>query len=88
MINPQLRLAITQILQRLDGVPLRNETLKAEVEIAVAQPITTNEYYDTLNSMIQDSLIYKLRDEILGEATYCLSTKGREAAARYARTHH
>lgn len=87
MINTQLRLAIIKILYHLDGAALREGTLKAELEIAIAQPLTTAEYNSTIDALISQELIFKTHDVILNEATYVLSFKGREAAKNYAKSH-
>jgi hypothetical protein len=87
MINTQLRLAIIKILYRLDGVPLREETLKAELEIAVATPLTTTEYQQTMATLVEQGLCFKTHDDLLNEDTYSLSFTGREAAKKYAKSH-
>lgn len=85
MINQALRIAIIKILLRLDGTPLRETTLRSEVEIAVATPITTTDFMQTMESMIEQSLVFKSHDLLFNEPTYSLTQLGREISKHHVR---
>lgn len=82
MTNPLLNAAIMKIVSRLDPVPVRIETLRAEVDIALAEPITTIEFDAALSQLRRRAYLAVGEDPLLGCRTAALTAKGRKEAAR------
>ena len=59
MKNPLIQKMILKVLSRLPDVYLREETLAAEVEIAIDRPMKTTEFADELIALRDLDLIEK-----------------------------
>ena len=57
MKNPLIQKSILKVLSRVEDVFLREETLAAEVEIAIDRPMKTTEFADELNALKDRELI-------------------------------
>ena len=82
MRNPLLTSAIVRILARLDPVPLVMDTLASEVDIALAEPVTTVAFDAALADLRRGGWIAVGEDRLLGCRTAALTAKGRKEAAR------
>ena len=82
MRNPLLNSAIIRILARLDPVPVRRDTLAAEIDIALAEPVTTVAFDAALADLRHGGWIAVGEDRLLGCRTAALTAKGRKEAAR------
>ena len=82
MKNPLLNAAIMRTLSRLDPVPVRKDTLAAEIDIALAEPVTTLAFDAALADLRQGGFVAVRRDRLLGCETVALTQRGRREAAR------
>ncbi len=82
MKNPLLNAAIMRTLSRLDPVPVRKDTLAAEIDIALAEPVTTLAFDAALADLRQGGFVAVRRDRLLGCDTAGLTPRGRKEAAR------
>ena len=79
MTNPLILKSILKILVRVEDVFLREETLAAEVEIAIDRPMKTTEFADALGELKNRELIE--RDAtMLGDPMWHITGKGKLAA--------
>ena len=79
MTNPLILKSILKILGRVEDVFLREETLAAEVEIAIDRPMKTTEFADALGELKDRDLIE--RDAtMLGDPMWHITGKGKLAA--------
>lgn len=79
MTNPLILKSILKILVRVEDVFLREETLAAEVEIAIDRPMKTTEFADALGELKDRELIE--RDAtMLGDPMWHITGKGKLAA--------
>ena len=79
MTNPLILKSILKILVRVEDVYLREETLAAEVEIAIDRPMKTTEFADALGELKDRDLIE--RDAtMLGDTMWHITGKGKLAA--------
>ena len=79
MRNQLIQKSILKILSRLEDVFLREETLAAEVEIAIDRQLTAAEFADELTFLRDQELIEK-DASLLGEAMWHITGKGKLAA--------
>lgn len=79
MKNPLIQKSILKILARLPDVYLREETLAAEVEIAIDRQLKSTEFADELISLQERELIEK-DATILGDPVWHITGKGKLAA--------
>ncbi len=79
MKNQLIQKSILKILSRLEDVFLREETLAAEVEIAIDRQLTAAEFADELTFLREKELIEK-DASLLGEAMWHITGKGKLAA--------
>lgn len=79
MRNQLIQKSILKILSRLEDVFLREETLAAEVEIAIDRQLTAAEFADELTFLREKELIEK-DASLLGEAMWHITGKGKLAA--------
>ena len=79
MRNQLIQKAILRILARLSDVYLREETLAAEVEIAIDRQLTAAEFADELNALRDLELIEK-DASLLGDPMWHITGKGKLAA--------
>lgn len=79
MRNQLIQKSILKILSRLEDVYLREETLAAEVEIAIDRQLTAAEFADELTFLREKELIEK-DASLLGEAMWHITGKGKLAA--------
>ena len=82
MKNPLLIAAILRIVARLDPVPVRVETLQAEVDLALADPVTTISFEAALSHLRRRAYVATSDDPLLGCRTVALTPKGRKEAER------
>ena len=80
MKNPALTSAIVNILARLDPVPLLVDTLSSEVDLALAEPVTTTAFREALADLGRRGITATGRDPLLGVETVGLTAKGRRLA--------
>lgn len=66
------------ILERLDGIAVRESVFAAEVEIAVKRPITTDEFNREMKELLGMRLVKRSYDQF-GEALYEITGAGRDA---------
>lgn len=79
MTNPLILKSILKILVRVEDVFLREETLAAEVEIAIDRPMKTTEFADALGELKDRDLVE--RDAtMLGDPMWHITGKGKLAA--------
>lgn len=79
MKNPLIQKSILKVLSRVEDVFLREETLAAEVEIAIDRPMKTTEFADALGELKDRELIE--RDAtMLGDPMWHITGKGKLAA--------
>ena len=79
MKNPLIQRSILRILSRLPDVFLREETLAAEVEIAIDRQLTAGEFADELNALKDLGLVEK-DASLLGDPMWHVTGKGQLAA--------
>ena len=79
MKNPLIQKMILKVLSRLPDVYLREETLAAEVEIAIDRPMKTTEFADELIALQDRDLIEK-DASLLGDPMWHITGKGKLAA--------
>ena len=79
MKNPLIQKSILKVLSRVEDVFLREETLAAEVEIAIDRPMKTTEFADELNALKDRELIER-DTTILGDPMWHITGKGKLAA--------
>lgn len=79
MKNPLIQKSILKILARLPDVYLREETLAAEVEIAIDRQLKSTEFADELISLLERELIEK-DATLLGDPVWHITGKGKLAA--------
>ena len=79
MTNPLILKSILKILSRVEDVFLREETLAAEVEIAIDRPMKTTEFADALGELKDRELIEK-DSTLLGDPMWHITGKGKLAA--------
>lgn len=79
MKNPLIQKSILKILARLPDVYLREETLAAEVEIAIDRQLKSTEFADELISLQERELIEK-DATLLGDPVWHITGKGKLAA--------
>ena len=79
MKNPLIQKMILKVLSRLPDVYLREETLAAEVEIAIDRPMKTTEFADELIALRDRDLIEK-DASLLGDPMWHITGKGKLAA--------
>lgn len=84
MKNPLIQKSILRILSRLPDVYLREETLAAEVEIAIDRPMKTTEFADELIALKDRELIEK-DSTLLGDPMWHITGKGKLAVEEGAR---
>ena len=84
MKNPLIQKCILKVLSRLDDVYLREETLAAEVEIAIDRPLKTTEFADELEELKRLECIEK-DATILGDPMWHITGKGKLALREGAR---
>lgn len=82
MKNPLLISAILNIVARLDPVPVRVETLQAEIDLALADPVTTVAFEAALSHLRRRDCVAVGDDPVLGCRTVALTGKGRREAER------
>ena len=75
MKNQLIQKSILKILSRLSDVFLREETLAAEVEIAIDRQLTAAEFADELNALKDLGLIEK-DASLLGDPMWHITAKG------------
>lgn len=78
MKNPLIQKSILKVLSRVDNVFLREETLAAEVEIAIDRPLKTTEFADELNEL-KDLELIERDTTILGDPMWHITGKGKLA---------
>ena len=79
MKNPLIQKMILKVLSRLPDVYLREETLAAEVEIAIDRPMKTTEFADELIALRDLDLIEK-DASLLGDPMWHITGQGKLAA--------
>lgn len=79
MKNPLIEKSILKVLSRVDNVFLREETLAAEVEIAIDRPLKSTEFADELHHLKDLELIEK-ENSLLGDPMWHITGKGLMAA--------
>lgn len=79
MKNPLIQKMILKVLSRLPDVYLREETLAAEVEIAIDRAMKTTEFADELIALRDLDLIEK-DASLLGDPMWHITGKGKLAA--------
>lgn len=79
MKNPLIQKSILKILARLPDVYLREETLAAEVEIAIDRQLKSTEFADELISLQERELIEK-DATLLGDPMWHITGNGKLAA--------
>ena len=79
MTNPLILKSILKILVRVEDVFLREETLAAEVEIAIDRPMTTTEFADALGEL-KDRELVERDATMLGDPMWHITGKGKLAA--------
>lgn len=75
MRNPLIQRSILKVLSRLEGIFLHEETLAAEVEIAISRPLKSTEFADELTELKRLECVEK-DDAILGETMWKITGKG------------
>lgn len=80
MRNPALTSAIVRVLLRLDPVPVRVDTLAAEIDLALAEPVTTAEFRAALADLRRRRAVAVGEDPLLGVETAALTDRGRRLA--------
>ena len=78
MTNPLILKSILKILSRVEDVFLREETLAAEVEIAIDRPMKTTEFADALGELKDRELIER-DSTLLGDPMWHITGKGKLA---------
>ena len=78
MKNPLIQKSILKVLSRVEDVFLREETLAAEVEIAIDRPMKTTEFADALGDLKDRELIER-DTTILGDPMWHITGKGKLA---------
>ena len=78
MKNPLIQKSILKVLSRLSDVYLREETLAAEVEIAIDRPLKTTEFADELGAL-KDLELIERDTSILGDPMWHITGKGKLA---------
>jgi len=78
MKNPLIQKSILKVLNRLDDVFLREETLAAEVEIAIDRPLRSTEFADELNAL-RDLELVERDSTLLGDPMWHITGKGKLA---------
>ncbi len=78
MKNPLIQKSILKVLNRLDDVFLREETLAAEVEIAIDRPLRSTEFADELNEL-RDLELVERDSTLLGDPMWHITGKGKLA---------
>ncbi len=79
MKNPLIQKSILKILSRLPDVYLREETLAAEVEIAIDRPLKSTEFADEL-VLLKDLELIEKDASLLGDSMWHITGKGKLAA--------
>ena len=79
MTNPLILKSILKILVRVEDVYLREETLAAEVEIAIDRPMKTTEFADALGEL-KDRELVERDATMLGDPMWHITGKGKLAA--------
>ena len=79
MTNPLILKSILKILVRVEDVYLREETLAAEVEIAIDRPMKTTEFADALGEL-KDRELVERDSTMLGDTMWHITGKGKLAA--------
>ena len=79
MTNPLILKSILKILVRVEDVFLREETLAAEVEIAIDRPMKTTEFADALGEL-KDRELVERDATMLGDPMWHITGKGKLAA--------
>ena len=79
MTNPLILKSILKILGRVEDVFLREETLAAEVEIAIDRPMKTTEFADALGEL-KDRELVERDATMLGDPMWHITGKGKLAA--------
>lgn len=82
MKNPLLNATIMRILSRLDPVPVQTDTLQAEIDISLAEPVTTVQFRAALADLRRMRLVAVGEIQMLGVETVRLTDKGRGEAAK------
>lgn len=78
MKNPLIQKSILKILSRVGEVYLKEDTLAAEVEIAIDRTVSVNEFTDELNYLAEKELIEK-DVTLLDEPMWHITGKGKLA---------
>jgi len=78
MNNIGMQKKMLAILERLDGIAVRESVFAAEVEIAVKRPITTDEFNREMKELLGMRLVKRGFDQF-GEALYEITGAGRDA---------
>ena len=66
------------ILERLDGIAVRESVFASEVEIAVKRPSTTDEFGREIKELLGTRMVKRSFDQF-GEALYEITGAGRDA---------
>lgn len=82
MKNPLLNATIMRILSRLDPVPVQTDTLQAELDISLAEPVTTVQFRAALADLRRMRLVAVGEIQMLGVETVRLTDKGRGEVAK------
>jgi len=82
MKNPLLNATIMRILSRLDPVPVQTDTLAAEIDISLAEPVTTVQFRAALADLRRMRLVAVGEIQMLGVETVRLTDAGRREAAK------
>lgn len=78
MRNQLIQKSILKVLNRVSDVYLKEDTLAAEVEIAIDRTVSVNEFMDELNYLAEKELIEK-DVTLLDEPMWHITGKGRLA---------
>ena len=78
MNNIGMQKNMLAILERLDGIAVRESVFAAEVEIAVKRPITTDEFNREMKELLGTRMVKRSFDQF-GEALYEITGAGRDA---------
>ncbi len=73
-----MRKKMLAILERLDGIAVRESVFASEVEIAVKRPITTDEVGREIRELLGTRMVKRSFDQF-GEALYEITGAGRDA---------
>lgn len=77
MRNPILNQTILRILSRLDTT-LKESTLRAETELAIDRPITTDEFQDAIDFLADNDLVSSWRN-LMGDRVWAITDTGKDA---------